>query len=41
MGLIPKDSIPIYSIMEKQNDAVTLEILTYSDYMYVKKQMIL
>lgn len=39
MGLIPKDSIPIYSIMEKQNvDAVTLEILThYSDYMYVKK----
>ena len=39
MGLIPKDSIPIYSIMEKQNvDAVTLEILThYSDYMDVKK----
>ena len=39
MGLIPKDSIPIYSIMEKQNvDAVTLEISThYSDYMYVKK----
>ena len=39
LGLIPTDSIPIYSIMEKQNvDAVTLEILThYSDYMYVKK----
>ena len=39
MGLIPKDSIPIYSTMEKQNvDAVTFEILThYSDYMYVKK----
>ena len=39
MGLIPTDSILIYSIMEKQNvDAVTLEILThYSDYMYVKK----
>tara|TARA_B100000424_G_scaffold269352_1_gene266108 strand:- start:1158 stop:1691 length:534 start_codon:yes stop_codon:yes gene_type:complete len=39
LGLIPKDSIPIYATMEKQNvDAVTLEILThYSDYMYVKQ----
>ena len=39
MGLIPADSIAIYSTMEKQNvDVITLEILKhYSDFTYVKK----